>query len=93
MKCPIEWQGIYETTFSIVDYWAHQVLGNVESQIEIEKIFLKQAYYKPKGMSFIIKKIYKISFCEKNCQNDPRFDCKSCWKKNLYVFLQFLIYF
>jgi hypothetical protein len=35
--------------FSIVDYLVHQILGNVESQIEIEKIFLKQAYYKPKG--------------------------------------------
>jgi hypothetical protein len=28
-------------------------------------------------MSFIIQKIYKISFCEKNWLKHPRFDCKS----------------
>jgi len=36
---PIQWYGIHETMFSTVDFLAHQILGNVESQIEIEKVF------------------------------------------------------
>jgi predicted nucleotidyltransferase len=51
--------------------------GNVESQIEIEKIFFSKHTYKPKGISYIIKKIQNIDFCEKNWLNDPRFDFKS----------------
>jgi len=53
---------------------AHQILGNVESQIEFEKIVFSKRTYKLKGMSFIIKKNFKFAFCEKN---NLRFDCKS----------------
>jgi hypothetical protein len=39
IKCLLEWWGKYDSFFPIVAFLAHQILGIVKSQIEIEKIF------------------------------------------------------
>jgi hypothetical protein len=64
--------------FSIVDFLAHQILGNVESQIEIEKgFFFSKHIYKSKGMSFIIKQFLKVDFFVKKIWLNGVLDFKS----------------
>ncbi len=63
--------------FPIVGFLAHQILGIVGSQIEIERIlFFSRHTYKPKEASFTIRKFRKIDFVNKNWPSDPKVGCK-----------------
>ncbi len=64
IKCHLQWWGKYETVFPIVGFLAYQILSIVRSQIEIIFFFFCKHVYKPKEMSFIVKKIRGIDICE-----------------------------
>jgi hypothetical protein len=38
IKCPLQWWAKHEAMFSIIVFLVRQILGIVESQIEIERI-------------------------------------------------------
>ncbi len=44
IKCPLQWWAKHEAMFPIIVFLAHQILGIVESQIEIERIFSLEGY-------------------------------------------------
>jgi hypothetical protein len=44
IKCPFQWWTKHEAMFSIIVFLVHQILGIVESQIEIERTFSLEGY-------------------------------------------------
>jgi hypothetical protein len=45
IKCPLQWWEKHESMFLIIGFRVKQILGIVESQIEIEKIFTSWNHY------------------------------------------------
>jgi hypothetical protein len=52
--CFFQWWANHETMFAIVVFLVRQILGIVESEIDIERIFFSKDSYKLEMMSFII---------------------------------------
>ncbi len=63
--------------FPIVDFLAHQILGIIGSQIEIEKVLsLVGIITNLRRCCLKSKKLKKLIFVSKNWLNDPKIDCK-----------------
>ncbi len=64
IKCLFQWWGKYEAMFPTIGFLARQILNIIRSQIEIEFFFLSRPIYKLKEISFIIRQLIFIYFCE-----------------------------
>jgi hypothetical protein len=60
----LQWWRKYEAMFPIIGFLAHQILNIIRSQFEIEKINSLTCIFTLKEMSFTIKQLRKIDFCE-----------------------------
>jgi hypothetical protein len=67
IECLLQWWQIHEAMFPIVGFLTQQILGIIESQIEIERIFLWLEFLRILiNVVLQTKKLEKLIFVNKN---------------------------
>jgi hypothetical protein len=78
INCPFQQCEKNENMFPIVDFYARQILGIVESQIEMERIlFLVRILISFRRCHLQLKNLENLIFVNKSWPNDLRIGCKS----------------
>jgi hypothetical protein len=78
MKCPLHWWEKHESMFPTFGFCAKQILGIVESQIEIKRIFsLARILASLRRSHLQSKNLNKLIFVNKKWPTDPRIGFKS----------------
>ncbi len=77
-KCLFQWCEKHERTFFILGFCVKQILGIVESQIEMERIFSLVGIFTSHNECLLQSNFLdKLIFVNTNWPNDPRIECKS----------------